>query len=418
MPRVSGADDVPAVLGGAPICPADSWPRWPQWDDTERAALLAALDDGGWWTGDGGRAQAFADDFARFQDASMGLAFTNGTHTLEAALAACGVGEGDEVIVPGLTFVATATAVLAVNAEPVLVDIDRWSLCIDPDAIEAAITDRTRAVVAVHVAGAACDLDRVVALCADRGLALVEDCAHAHGTRWRGKGVGSFGAFGSFSMQRSKLMTAGEGGVLIGSDATLMARAWSYWNCGRVQGGAGYHHAGYGSNLRMTEWQGAVLRAQLARFPEQHRRRNAAAVALGSQLATIPGLTPQARDPRMDAQGNYCFVFHYDAAQFAGLSLRGFEAALAAEGVPLDSPYPALNTLEIFRTNNFAPRLRHLTRDYSRLSLPESERAAKSTVWVEHRVLLAELDKVLDLAHACERIHRNAAAIAALETRR
>lgn len=406
--------DVPAILGGTPICAAGAWPAWPQWDDTERAGLIAALDEGGWWTGDGSRAQAFADDFARFHDASLGLPFTNGTHTLEAALAACGVGQGDEVIVPALTFVATATAVMAVNGEPALVDIDRPSLCIDPDAVEAAITDRTRAVIAVHVAGAACDLDRLVPMCREHGLALVEDCAHAHGSRWRGRGVGSFGAFGSFSMQRSKLMTAGEGGVLIGSDPELMDRAWSYWNCGRVKGGHGYGHPGYGSNLRMTEWQGAVLSAQLARFPDQHRRRQAAALSLNAELATIPGLTPQARDPRIDEQGNYCYVFHYDASRFSGLSLRGFEIALAAEGVPLDGCYPALHTLEMFRTNNFAPRSRDLGRDYSGVSLPESEGAARSTVWVEHRALLAEPEAVLDIVRACARIQRHAAAVDAL----
>lgn len=403
--------DRPALLGGSPICDAAAWPRWPQWDTTERDGLIAALEAGAWWTGDGEAAQAFADDFARFQGAGQALPFTNGTHTMEAALAACDVGEGDEVIVPGLTFVATATAVLAVNAVPVMVDVDAEALTIDVAAVEAAITGRTRAVIAVHLAGNACDLDALVALCARHDLRLIEDCAHAHGTFWRGRGAGSHGDFGSFSMQRSKLLTAGEGGVLIGNDAALMDRAWSYWNCGRVRGGHWYDHPGYGSNLRMTEWQGAVLAAQLARFPDQNRRRNANARALEERLRAIPGLAPQRRDPRMDSQGHFCFVFHYDPGEFAGLSLRAFEAALAAEGIPLGVSYPSLNTLGMFRDGAYGARLRNNAPDLTAVSLPRSEHAAGSTVWMEHRVLLADGDAIDLVADAADRIQRHAAAI-------
>ena len=407
--------DKPAVLGGTPIREGKLWPRWPQWDERERDGLLGVLEDGGWWTGDGAVAQTFADEFAAFQGARMGLPFTNGTHTIEAALAACDVGDGDEVIVPGITFVASAAAVLAVNATPVLVDVDPGSLNIDPVAAEAAITPRTRAIVAVHVAGAAADLDALTELCTRRGLHLIEDCAHAHGTTWRGKGVGSFGSFGSFSMQRSKLMTAGEGGVLIASDEQLHAKAWSYWNCGRVPGAHWYDHRSYGSNFRMTEWQGAVLRAQLARFPEQHRIRNENAVALIAALQEIPGLRGQTRDPRMDSQGNYCFVFHYDAGEFANLPLRDFELALQREGIPLGVSYPSLSDLEVFRTNNFGPRLRPggraPDRDYSNIHLPHAEHAARSTVWMEHRVLLDSRENVLDVARAAARIHASAAAV-------
>ena len=286
---------------------------WPQWGEREREELLATLDSGAWWTGDGERAFRFARDFAQYQGAAAGYPFTNGTQTLEAALVACGVGEGDEVIVPGMTFVASASAVLAVNATPVIVDVDPETLCIDPAAAEAAIGERTRAIIAVHVAGAVCDLDLLVPLCERRALHLIEDCAHAHGSQWRGRGAGSYGSFGSFSMQQGKLMTAGEGGALIGNDPQLLDAAWNYADCGRERGRWFYHHATIGSNFRMTEWQGAVLLAQLERFPEQHALRNANAIALGEALAQVPGLRAQKRDERMDSQGNYCFVVHYDS---------------------------------------------------------------------------------------------------------
>ncbi|MEI6401106.1 MAG: aminotransferase class I/II-fold pyridoxal phosphate-dependent enzyme [Actinomycetota bacterium] len=403
----------PAVLGGAPVRQRD-YPSWPVWDEHERTALLDVLDAGGWWQGNGKVAATFATDFATYHGATFGMALTNGTHTLEAALVACDVGEGDEVIVPGMTFVASAAAVLAVNATPVLVDIDADTLCIDPAAAEAAITPRTKAIVAVHVAGAAADLDALTELCARRGLRLIEDCAHAHGTFWRGRGVGSWGDFGSFSMQRSKLMTAGEGGVLICNDEALRDAAWAYADCGRVKGQWFYHHATYGSNLRMTEWQGAVLSGQLQRFPDQNRTRNDNAVALNAALDEIPGVRTPRRDPRMDSQGNYCFVFHYDAEQFAGLPLRNFEAALAAEGIPMGVSYPSLTDLAVFRNRNFAPRLREHapTIDYSTQHLPRAEHAAASTVWLQHRLLLAEREDVLDVARAVARIQAHAADIA------
>lgn len=407
-------NDLPAALGGAPVRTTD-YPAWPIWDDDERSRLLDTLDAGGWWQGDGTVAATFAQNFAAFHGARFGMALTNGTHTLEAALIACDVGEGDEVIVPGMTFVASASAVLAVNATPVLVDIDPDTLCIDPVAAAAAVTERTRAIVAVHVAGAAADLDALVDLCARRGLRLIEDCAHAHGTFWRGRGVGSWGDFGSFSMQRSKLMTAGEGGVLICNDEELRDAAWAYADCGRVKGEWFYHHATVGTNLRMTEWQGAVLQAQLDRFPEQNRTRNLNAVALNQTLAGIPGIRPQRRDPRMDSQGNYCFVFHYDAAEFAGLPLRRFEAALAAEGVPMGVSYPSLTDLSVFRDHRFGPRLRdHAPSvDYRDLHLPNAEAAAASTVWLQHRLLLADREAVLDVARAVDKLRRHAPALVA-----
>ena len=404
----------PAVLGGEPVRGSD-YPSWPIWDHHERDGLLEVLEAGGWWQGNGTAAATFAAEFAAYHGARHGMALTNGTHTLEAALAACDVGDGDEVIVPGMTFIASAGAVLAVNATPVLVDIDADTLCIDPVAAEAAITPRTKAIVAVHVAGAAADLDALTDLCARRGLKLIEDCAHAHGTFWRGRGVGSWGDFGSFSMQRSKLMTAGEGGVLICNDDELRDRAWAYADCGRVKGEWFYHHATYGSNLRMSEWQGAVLRGQLQRFPEQNRIRNQNAVALNAALDEIPGIRAPRRDPRMDTQGNYCFVFHYDAQQFAGLPLRRFEAALAAEGIPMGVSYPSLTDLSVFRNRNFAPRLREHapTLDYSSMHLPRAEHAAQSTVWLQHRLLLADREDVLDVARAVARVHEHAADIVA-----
>ena len=388
-----------AILGGQPLR-SRPYPSWPMWDESERENLIATLESGAWWSGDGDRAQRFADDFAAFQGARHGLPMTNGTHTLEAAFAALGVGAGDEVLVPAITFVASATAIMSVGAEPVIVDVDAGTLCIDAAAAEAAITPRTKALVAVHCGGCVADLDALTELCARRSLHLVEDCAHAHGSSWRGRGVGSWGDFGSFSMQGGKLMTAGEGGVLTTNQPELENAAWEFHNCGRERGKWFYHHRTAGSNMRMTEWQGAVLQAQLARFPEQHRIRNANAVVLNEALAEIPGIRPQPRDERMDANGNYCFIFHYDASEFAGVPLREFEAALEAEGIPMGVSYPSLGDLELFAGDD-------------RPAVPVAVNAAATTVWLEHRMLLARRESVLDVARVVEKVHQNAARLAA-----
>ena len=160
----------------------------------------------------------FERDFAAFHGAKHGIAVTNGTHALEVVIAALGIESGDEVIVPDSTFVATASAVLFAGAMPVMVDIGEETQCIDPDLVEEAVTPRTRAILAVHMGGHPADLDRLAAIAAKHNLALVEDCAHAHASEWRGRRVGNYGIAGTFSFQQSKLMTAGEGGIIITND--------------------------------------------------------------------------------------------------------------------------------------------------------------------------------------------------------
>ncbi|HET6473566.1 MAG TPA: aminotransferase class I/II-fold pyridoxal phosphate-dependent enzyme, partial [Pseudomonadales bacterium] len=202
-----------AIHGGTPVRSAP-YPRWPQWDATERESLLDVLDSGRWWATEGDKVPAFERAWAQYTRTRRCVAVTNGTHALEVALLGCGVGDGDEVIVTDYTFFASASAVACVNATPVLVDVDPATYCIDPAAVAAAITPRTRAVVAVHLAGHPADLDALTALCAKHGLALIEDCAHAHGSSWNGTPVGGFGAAGTWSFQQSKLLTAGEGGAV------------------------------------------------------------------------------------------------------------------------------------------------------------------------------------------------------------
>ncbi|MGE5084188.1 MAG: DegT/DnrJ/EryC1/StrS family aminotransferase, partial [Acidobacteriota bacterium] len=200
-----------ALFGGSKT-KRKPFPDWPQYDDGERNALREVLESRVWWRTPGTRTLEFEQAFAKYHGARHGLAVTNGTAALEVTMEALGIGPGDEVIVPNFTFVATASAVLFANALPVLVDVDRKTYGLDPDLAEAAITAKTKAIVAVHMGGHPADLDRLQELARKRGIALVEDSAHAHGSGWRGKKIGTFGKAATFSFQASKLMTAGEGG--------------------------------------------------------------------------------------------------------------------------------------------------------------------------------------------------------------
>lgn len=397
-----------AITGGAPVR-VEPYPRWPEWDDRERRRLAAALESGRWWATQGTQVREFEAAFAALSAVSECVAVTNGTHAIEVALLATGIGAGDEVIVTDYTFLASAAAVASVNAVPVLVDIDPDTLCIDPAAVEAAITPRTRAVVAVHLAGLPSDLDRLTAICRRHGLVLIEDCAHAHGASWRGVPVGGWGDAGTFSFQQSKLLTAGEGGAVVARDPAVAARVRSFADCGRLPGEWFYRHVVLGGNDRMTEWQAAVLLAQLERFPEQVRVRNENALWLNDALAAIPGIRPQLRDERCTSQGYYAYVVRIDADVF-GAPRDAVREALLAEGIPLSMSYPPVHRLEAFASpGGLAPRHRSPAGwpDYASLHLPATDGAAATTLWFPHQVLLGSRADVADIVEAVARIARH-----------
>ena len=401
-----------AIHGGTPVRTAP-YPEWPVHDDHERSNLLEVLDSNQWWSSQGTKVREFEGRWGAFHGTGPAVAVTNGSHSIEIALLATGIGEGDEVILPSWTFVATAASVLMVNARPVLVDVELGTGCLDPDAVEAAITPRTRAVIAVHIAGHPADMDRLVEICERHDLVLIEDCAHAHGSMFNGQMVGTFGAAGSYSFQASKLMTGGEGGAVVSTDPAVIERAASFANCGRRPGEWFYSHYVLGGNYRMTEWQGAVLLAQLDRFEEQQQRRDRHAALLNAELAAIPGVHPQTRDPRCDRQGNYCYVVRIDPDEF-GAEREPIRLALAAEGISLTMSYPPVHDLDVFRDpDGFAPRYRDRAgmQDWASLSLPVTERLAATTLWFTTSVLMGTEADALDVVRAVEKVQHHAGAL-------
>jgi dTDP-4-amino-4,6-dideoxygalactose transaminase len=243
------------ALNGGRKTKQRAFPLWPQYDERERKALEEVLESRVWWRTPGTKTLQFEKDFAQFHGAKHGIAVTNGTAALEVTMSALGIGPGDEVILPNFTFVATASAVLYAGALPVTVDVSPESYCIDTALAAAAITVRTKAIIAVHMGGHPADLDALGALAKQKGLALIEDSAHAHATEWKGRRIGTHGIAGTFSFQSSKLITAGEGGIIITNDDAFEKQARSVHDCGRMPGEWFYSHFINGSNYRLSEWQ-------------------------------------------------------------------------------------------------------------------------------------------------------------------
>ena len=414
-----------ALFGGEPVREAPIAAPWPQFDERERAYLLGALESREWggYPEPSPRAAEFAGKFAAAHDASHGVCVTNGSVTLETALIALGVEAGDEVIVPSLTWVATGVCAIHVNAVPVFVDVHPDTYCIDPDLVEAAITDRTRAIIPVHLGSTIADMDRLGEIARRHDLWLIEDCAHAHGGRWRGQGVGSIGTIGSFSFQSSKLMTAGEGGALVTNDEALAARCHWVVNCGRKEAGFdGFPGRVLGLNARMTEFQAAVLLAQLERLDEATAIREAAAQTLAEGLAEVGGLVPLPRDERITRQPHYQLIMKYDPAAFAGAPRHRFLRALAAEGVECDGPFyvPMHEHPLLQATSAQWPMLRerygdgiHASMTSARLSFPVAHKAAyEEAVWMHYPYLMGGRDSLDAIVEAVDKLRRHASELA------
>lgn len=400
-----------ALLGGAPA-KTKPFPAWPIWDEHERQALLAVLESNVWWRTPGTATAAFERAFAEQHEARFGIACTNGTHALEIVLAALEIVPGDEVIVPDYTFVATASAVLFAGAMPVMVDVTADTYCLDPALVEQAITPRTKAILAVHMGGHPADLDALAAIAAKHQLMLVEDCAHAHGTRWNGRPVGNVGLAGTFSFQQSKLMTAGEGGLIVCNDAEVERKIRSVHDCGRLPGEWFYSHFMYGSNYRLSEWQGAVLNVQLSRLDEQTARRHQNARRLDELLGDIPGITPQRLDPRCTRNGHYAYIFHCDQAAFSGLTTERFIEAMIAEGIPNQAAYPPVHALDMFQNGAYKQRLcpdqAAETHAFLNSDFPVTQRAAWETYWIPQFALLGDDADMLEIAAAIRKIQQQA----------
>jgi dTDP-4-amino-4,6-dideoxygalactose transaminase len=402
-----------AARGGSPVRP-QGYPEWPVRDQRDVDAVAAAVRDGRWggFPEPGPLAAEFAGRFAAYQGASHGVVMSNGTVTMEVALKALGIGWGDEVIVPALTFSATPYAAMAAGALPVFCDVDARSLTIDPDQAEAAVTQRTRAIMPVHLGHQMADMDRIGEIARRHSLAVVEDCAHAPGQRWRDRGAGTIGEFGSFSHQSSKILTAGEGGSLLTGDEELARRAHSLIDCGRPKDSDEKQYT-FGANYRLGELHAALLLAALDRFPAQQAEREANARRFQELAASVPGVTLLPPDERITRWSFYRYVLLIDPEAFAGARNQQVCDALEAEGVGCWVGYPPMSRYDLFQPSlsRLPVAVEHARRlDPAGMSFPVAERLAlEQTVYLDENLFRAGDRGVEDAVEALAKVQRHAA---------
>lgn len=408
-----------ALRGGRPVRNRP-FTAWPIYDGREARGLQTVLESRNW----GGYpcpndfAREFGRKFAEAHNARYGVAVANGTVSLELALQAAGIGFGDEVIVPAYTWEGTAAAVLFAGAAPVFVDVDPDTYCLDAKLIEATITERTRAIIPVHLGFRFADMDAIMEIAARHRLFVLEDCAHAHGGKWRGKGAGSIGHAGSFSFQTSKLMTAGEGGIVITSDIDLADQVIRLANCGRPPRKETKSDPALGHNYRMTEFQAAILLAQLERLDEQTELREGATARLEEGLKQIGGIGLLPRDNRITRQASYHYVFKFHSEEFGGVHRDAFVAALKAEGVPSDGRfYEAVYRSSLFEFA--AEKYPAWAQSKREFHCPAAERAGyEESVWLPHQIFLGEERDVDDTLTAIQKIKENVAELIGHEDER
>jgi dTDP-4-amino-4,6-dideoxygalactose transaminase len=331
-----------------------NFPEWPIYDNNEINALSEVIKSRNWWGGFPGDQQGeniwrFQDEFAKLQEAKNCIAVCNGTVAIESALMALEIGLGDEVIVSDYTFFASASAVVATNAVPIFCDINPKTLVMDVKKIESLITERTKAIIPVHLGGNPVELDMLKEIAIKNNLYIIEDCAHAHGSRYKGKRVGNWGDAGTFSFQASKVITSGEGGAIVCNSDDLADKIYSYIDCGRKKNSYYYSHYSYGTNYRLGEFHAALLRKQIEKFPEQHKLRNSNAQYFGNKLNEIDGIKAMSLTPGTEECGYYVYPIVCDPKKFGGILKNQFYKNLNRNGIPTDDCYPPLHTLDCFK---------------------------------------------------------------------
>ncbi|MFF2908921.1 DegT/DnrJ/EryC1/StrS family aminotransferase [Paenibacillus sp. NPDC057934] len=363
-----------------------NFPEWPMFDEREEENLTQTLRSRSWWRMSGSAVTQFEQNFAKAHGVNYAIAVSNGTHAIELSLMAIGIGPGDEVIVPAYTFISTATPVFRQGGVPVAVDVDPKTLCINPEEIEKAITDKTRAIIVVHFAGHSADMDRIMEIAQTHGLRVIEDAAHAHGGTYKNKPLGSIGDIACYSFQYMKLMTSGEGGAIITNNKELYEKSWLIHNVGRHSQDREYQHSVLGSNYRISEFQAAVLSAQLERLQEQSQRRMVLAEELQRLLADVDGLTPLVHKKEATLHPFYMFTLKYDSEHFGNKSRLEFVDTLKEKGIPAFVGYSAIHQTEVWQQCGGRS-----------LDCPIAEKAAKEMIWLHHRILLGSLGSLVEM---------------------
>lgn len=418
--------EILAVNGGHGVA-IDDWPQWPHASEQTVKSIVDTVHSGRWALSGPSRGkpafeQQFAERFAAYNGSSYCVPTANGTSALVIALESLGIGAGDEVIIPGLTWVASATSVLNVNAVPVLVDVDPGTLCIDPDAIEAAITSRTRAISVVHLYCSMADMDRIMSIARKFGLSVVEDCAQAHGAMWKEQRAGTLGNIGTFSMQQTKLLTSGEGGAAITSDKGLYELLFQLRADGRQRQDRPVEvgqmelintSSVTGNNYCMSEFGASVLIEQLDQLDAQNLVRAKNAELLTGLLGEVSGIATVSAPEQVTSKTYYHYAVRIDRNEFAGRSAAGIATALSAElRYPVSQCYAPLTDSILYQPHT--KRRYNLSDEHRRridprqYHLPEAERAHDEVVTLHHPILLSDPSKMELIVEAFVKLKEHA----------
>ena len=412
------AAEKPAVLGGKPVR-TKGYQSWPLVDAADEKAVMEVVHSGRWYRS---RFVAkFEETYAKLNEAKYCVATTSGTSALSTSLGALGIGPGDEVIVPPYTFQATITVVLLHYAMPVFVDSDRETFLMDPGKLEAAITDRTAAILPVHIGGSPADMDSILAIADKRNLPVIGDACQAHLAQWRDRSVGSWGTTGCYSFQLSKNLCSGEGGAILTNDETIANKCYAFHNCGRRRSGASSSFAydgGRQTNVRMTEFQGALLLSQMEGVEERAKTRSENADYLSSMLREIPGTLPARMYEGCTRNAYHLYMFRYEPEKFSNLPRNKFVKALRAEGIPCGTGYGRLNEASFIQN---ALNSRPYVKVYGKVAIekwaerngcPENDKLCEEAVWFTQRMFLGPRSDMEEIAEAIRKIQAHAPALA------
>ncbi|RKN84215.1 DegT/DnrJ/EryC1/StrS family aminotransferase [Paenibacillus ginsengarvi] len=381
--------------------------QWPIYGELEMELLKEVLESGKWGGAGGGGKPGYEPKlplmerkFAELHGAAHAVSVVNGTVGITVALQAAGLKPGDEVIVPPYTFIATASAALAYGIIPVFADIEEDTLLIDPEKVVQRITPKTKAIIAVHLAGAPANMTRLKQIAAEHGLKLIEDAAQAVGASWEGQGVGSIGDLGTFSLQSSKNLNAGEGGIITTNNRDYWENAWSICNVGRIPSGGWYQHERFGQNYRMTEFQAAIVLAQMTRLEEQMTRRERGAKLLDELLAEVSGVKLLHNDARITRHAYHLYMFKLDKKLAGKATKADFIRKVNAEGVPLSAGYVPLN-----RNVSILETTKMWTGEDRTYECPVCETMCENeAVWLTQNVLLSDEQAIREVAEAIRKV--------------
>jgi dTDP-4-amino-4,6-dideoxygalactose transaminase len=417
--EVYGAPAKPAALGGSPVRTKE-WPSWPLWRQEWEPRVLEIMRSGRWWRGRGEHVSEFETAYANLLGAKRCLATASGTTALMIALHMLDVDAGDEVIVSPFTFIATYNAILIGKSLPVFADTDPETLTLDPSTIESRITDRTRAIMPVHIYGLPCDMDPINAIAKKHELPVIEDACQAWLAEYKGKKCGVLADLGCFSFQNSKHLPSGEGGAITGNDESLLDRCHSFHNCGRAYQSCTGEHQYFmrGSNRRMQQVQAAMLIQQLDKLQTETAKRQANAAYLSKKLADQPGIQP-VRLAEGSSPVWHLYPMRYDHQAFNGLSRDRFIEAMRAEGIPLSRVYheqyfdglldEAIESRGYKRLFS-AKRLKEYKESLHHL--PGNKQVCETTVAFTQNLLLAEQKDMDDILNAIEKVRAHSGELA------